>query len=456
MLVSPDDTTCNRGGFGVVPISGWGNYPRRDTRLLTARDPDDLPRWIAVSAAIIARGAGRAYGDAAIGCDATLSMAGLDRMIAFDGATASLTVEAGVTLEKILETFVGRGFFPPVVPGTRHVTVGGMLAANVHGKNHHKSGGFGNHVERLTLIAADGSQLNCSPTENADMFRATIGGMGLTGVIREVTFRLHPIESAFIRNETVVASDLDAIFRAFEASRDWTYTVAWIDCLARGASMGRSVLFRGEHARRDELDGRHRTSHGFEARRRPAIPFYLPGFILNRWSVSAFNSLYFNGHEPGAAVVPLLRYFFPLDAIGQWNRLYGRRGFVQYQCVIPKPRSRSALGEILELVSLRGSPSFLAVLKLLGPDDAGLISFPLEGYTLTLDFPATETTFRLLAELDRCVMAHGGRIYLAKDACQSQALVEAGYPNVNAFRELRRGTGAGAKFRSLQSKRLSL
>jgi FAD/FMN-containing dehydrogenase len=434
-------------------ISGWGNYPRWDARLLTARDPDELPRRLAESGAIIARGAGRAYGDAAIGSDTTLLMTGLNRMIAFDSVTASLTVEAGVTLAEILEAFVPRGFFPPVVPGTRYVTVGGMVAANVHGKNHHKVGGFGSHVERLTLLAADGSQLVCSPCENADMFRATVGGMGLTGVIRDVTFRLMPIESAAMRNETLVAPDLDAAFRAFEDSRDWTYSVAWIDSLAHGTSLGRSLLFRGEHARREEGDG---AAKDFATRSKLAIPFDLSGFLLNRVTVGAFNALYFNWHRPGTFVVPLLQYFFPLDAIGHWNRLYGRGGFVQYQCVIGKSRSRPAIGEILELVSSRGSPSFLAVLKLLGPDDAGLMSFPLEGYTLTLDFHATATTFRLLEELDRCVMTHGGRIYLAKDACQSPALVEAGYPKLNAFRELRRGSGAQAKFRSVQSQRLAL
>jgi decaprenylphospho-beta-D-ribofuranose 2-oxidase len=434
-------------------ISGWGNYPRRAARVLTARDPADLPRLIASGEPIIARGAGRAYGDAAIGSGATLSTAGLNRMIAFDGATASLTVEAGVTLAEILEAFVPRGFFPPVVPGTRYVTVGGMVAANVHGKNHHKVGGFGRHVERLTLVGADGAQLVCSPTQNADVFRATIGGMGLTGIIREVTFRLDPIESAFIRSETVVAPDLDAAFRAFEDSRDWTYTVAWVDCLARGTSLGRSLLFRGEPARRDECE---RASQNFSAQRRLAVPFDLPGFILNRATVGAFNALYFNGHRAGTAIVPLLRYFFPLDGIGHWNRLYGRRGFVQYQCVIPKPHSRAAIGEILDLVSSRGSPSFLTVLKLLGPDEAGLMSFPLEGYTLTLDFHATEATFRLVEELDRCVMQHGGRIYLAKDACQGPALVEAGYPNLPAFRALRHDSGADARFQSLQSHRLSL
>jgi decaprenylphospho-beta-D-ribofuranose 2-oxidase len=439
-----------------VLISGWGNYPRRDAPVLTARDPDDLPGRIAGSAKIIARGAGRAYGDAAIGSDTTLAMTRLDRMIAFDAETLSLTVEAGVTLAQILDAFVPRGFFPPVVPGTRYVTVGGMVAANVHGKNHHKSRGFGSHVERLTLIAADGSPKVCSPTQNTELFRATIGGMGLTGIIRDVTFRLQPIDSAFVRNETVIAPDLDAVFGAFETSREWTYTVAWVDALARGGALGRSVLLRGEHARRDDLDAHHAAAGWPATGSKLAVPFYLPAYTLNRFSVRAFNSLYFNGHRPGTAVVPLLKYFFPLDAIGHWNRLYGRRGFVQYQCVIPKSRSREALGDILELVAALGDPSFLTVLKLLGPDEAGLLSFPLEGYTLTLDFHVTAATLRLAAELDRRVMDFGGRVYLAKDACQSPALVEAGYPNLNAFRTLRQQSGAAEKFQSLQSQRLGL
>jgi len=436
-------------------ISGWGNYVRADTRLITARDPDDLACRIRKEHAIIARGAGRAYGDAAIGYDATLSTAGLDRMIAFDAETARLTVEAGVTLAEILDAFVPRGFFPPTVPGTRYVTVGGMVAANVHGKNHHKTGGFGNHIERLTLIGTDGSQRVCSPVENAELFRATIGGMGLTGVIRDVTFRLLPIEGAFIRNETFVATKIDAVIRTFEESKDWTYTVAWIDCLARGASIGRSILFRGEHARRDEI-GDQDAQHSGSARRQLAVPFYLPSFVLNRASIGAFNSLYFSRHRCGTRIVPLFAYFFPLDAINHWNRLYGRRGFVQHQCVIPKPRSRAALGEILEAVSSRGNPSFLAVLKLLGADDAGMLSFPLEGYTLTLDFAASQETFRLLDELDRIVLANDGRIYLAKDARQNRATMEAGYPRLGAFRYLRQSCGAAAKFRSLQSERLAL
>jgi decaprenylphospho-beta-D-ribofuranose 2-oxidase len=437
-------------------ISGWANYPRAESRFVTARDFGDLARKVARPGVMIARGAGRTYGDAAIGMGTTLSTCGLDRMIEIDRNSGQLTVEAGVLLADILDAFIPRGLFPPVVPGTQFVTVGGMVAANVHGKNHHKAGSFGNYVERFTLVLADGSEQVCSPAQNTDTFRATIAGMGLTGVIRDVTFRLQPIASAYVRNETLIADNLDAAIDAFERSRDWTYAVAWIDCLARGRTLGRSILFRGEHARRDELDTRQHPPYARSAKRRPTLPFYFPGFTLNRWTVGAFNRAYFNRQRSGARIVPIMNYFFPLDGIDQWNRIYGRRGFVQHQCVIPKAASRDALGEILELVSTRGQPSFLAVLKLLGPDDAGLLSFPLEGYTLALDFPASESSFQLLQRIDRCVMKHGGRIYLAKDARQDPALLEAGYPKLMMFRDIRRRSGSSAKFKSLQSERLGL
>jgi FAD/FMN-containing dehydrogenase len=439
-------------------ISGWGNYPRVETRWRTPQDDADFTRRLKADGPGIARGAGRAYGDAAIGSKTTLSTRHLDRMIAFDPASAVLTVEAGVLLSDIIDVFLPRGFFPPVVPGTRFVTIGGMVAANVHGKNHHIRGGFGRHIQSLTLITADGAQLVCTPTHNAQLFRATIGGMGLTGIIRDVTFRLIAVETGLIRQETIVLPNIDAVMGSFEDSRDWTYSAAWIDGLARGASLGRSVLFRGEHALRSDLAPL--ADPQMRALRPPrlSVPAYLPNVTLNRLSVRSFNALYlwYNRSLAGTHLVPLASCFFPLDAIAHWNRIYGRQGFLQYQCVIPRSKSRDALGEILEIVATRGSPSFLAVLKLLGPDDAGMMAFPMDGYTLALDFPASEKSFALCAELDGRVLAYGGRIYFAKDARQSRDLVEAGYPNLAAFREIRRQSGAFARFGSLQSERLGL
>ncbi len=442
-----------------MKISGWGKFPQGDTELLTARAPSDLARLVTAAPVLIARGAGRSYGDAAIGAGATLALSALDRMKAFDPDTGRLTAEAGVTLSDMIDAFLPRGFFPPVVPGTKFVSLGGMVAANVHGKNHHTAGGFGRHIEQLSLILADGTERICGPQQNAELFRATIGGMGLTGVISDVTFQLMRVENAFIRQEIIAASDLDGILQAFEDSCAASYSVAWIDGLARGASLGRSLLYRGEHANATDLDGVRRTKpYSMPVRRALSIPFDLPSFAMHNGAVSLFNRLYYaNGQSSqGSHLVNCENFFFPLDRIRNWNRLYGRRGFVQYQCVIAKNHGRDGLGEILDLISRRGSPSFLAVLKLLGPDEAGLMAFPLEGYTLALDFPAHAATFALVAELDRILLKYGGRIYLAKDACQNRATVEAGYQNLDAFRRFRRESGADRRFRSLQSERLGL
>lgn len=440
-------------------ISGWGNFPKREGIIRAIRSPADVQRALAGESAAIAHGAGRAYGDAALGADVTLGTRGLDRYLVLDREAMQITVEAGVMLSDLLEFLIPRGLFPAVVPGTQFVTIGGMAAANIHGKNHHLDGGFGRSVSSLHLACADGRIVSCNPQENADLFRATIGGMGLTGIILDVTIRLVAIETAFIRLDTVVAPNLDAAMHAFEESKGWTYTVAWIDGLAKGASLGRSLIYRGEHARLAELDSRHAERPFSAPKPLPLmVPFNAPDIALNRLSVGAFNALYYaNGKRlEGVHVAGWFPFFFPLDAIGNWNRIYGRRGFIQHQCVVPRAKSREAVGEMLGLISHRGNPSFLAVLKLLGPDGDGMMSFPMEGFTLAIDFPAATKTFALANELDKIVLSYGGRLYLAKDARQERATLEAGYPALNAFRALRRETGAAAKFRSLQSERLGL
>jgi decaprenylphospho-beta-D-ribofuranose 2-oxidase len=439
-------------------ISGWGNYPRKDGDVQLLQSPLDIGRALGDGPAI-AHGAGRAYGDAAIGTERTVVTVKLDRMLSLDTANNELTTEAGATLSDVIHTILPRGYFPAVVPGTQFVTIGGMVASNVHGKNHHRSGGFGRHVTRLKLVGADGRAITCGPAENGELFRATVGGMGLTGLITEVTFKVIPVETGYFRQETVVASNLDAAMRVFEESQGWTYTVAWIDGLARGASLGRSLIYRGEHARFGELDER-KAANPFVARAPMplAVPFFLPDFTLNRLTVKAFNAAYhFAGaRQEGIHLAGWYPFCFPLDAIADWNRIYGRRGFIQHQCVIPKAASREAIGEILEVIQRMGNPSFLAVLKLLGPDDDGLLSFPMEGYTLAIDFPVSERTMAMAQQIDRVVAAHGGRLYLAKDARQDRAMLDRGYPKAGQFRDLRRQSGAAAKFRSLQSERLGL
>ena len=442
------------------PLSGWGRYPRLASEILPVHGCSDVAALLENREGLIARGNGRSYGDAAIGACSTLVMTGLDRMRSFDPETQRLEVEAGVSLADILRHFAPRGFFPPVVPGTAFVTVGGMIAADVHGKNHHRDGGFGAHLEALTLLLPDGARRLCSRTQAPDLFFATIGGMGLTGTILDAAFRLKRIETGWIAQHTGVAPDLAAALSGLEATADATYSVAWIDCLARGRHLGRGLVYRGEHATQADLDRSYwdRTAFPETKPGRLTIPFDAPSFTLNRATVAAFNALYFRrgaGNAGGPALVPWQSYFFPLDGIAGWNRLYGGRGFLQHQCVVPNASAHAVLSEILERVATLGSASPLAVLKQLGKGE-GAMSFPMEGYTLALDLPASNAAFALLDRVDRLVVEAGGRLYLAKDARQSRATFEAGYAALPSFRSLRRAIGAERRIASHLSTRLGL
>lgn len=442
-----------------MQLSGWGRHPRHESMVVAATAPSAVPLLQRGIDGLIARGAGRAYGDAAIGLRGTLSMGMLDRMLAFDPDSGLLTVEAGVLLSDILAIFAPRGYFPPVVPGTKFVTVGGMIAADVHGKNHHCDGGFGEHVEKLSLVLPDQRTITCSRSENAELFAATTGGMGLTGIILEATFRLRRIENGWMRCRTEVASDLAGAVKALAETAHTKYSVAWIDCLARGAALGRSLIFLADHASIADLADRPSLERLPPAQRHQlSIPFDFPSWALNPATVATFNALYFrrgSSRTTEQAFVHWNPYFFPLDAIKDWNRIYGPRGFVQHQCVLPSSSAPSALGEILERVSARGNASFLAVLKQLGAS-RGTISFPIVGYTLAIDFPVREKLFPLLDEIDRIVVEAGGRLYLAKDALQSPETFEAGYPGLAKFRELRREIGANGRLSSRQSERLGI
>lgn len=435
-------------------VSGWGRFPVVDSELLRPRSFEAVGEAIGTAGAV-ARGNGRAYGDAAIGASRTVAMTGFDRVRSFDPATGRLRLEAGVLLSDLIDTFGPRGFLPFVVPGTRFVSVGGAIAADVHGKNHHCEGGFGRYVDSILLRTGQGETLEVSREQNSDAFFATIGGMGLTGVILEATMRLRPVETGWIRERVISASDLDAAMRALEASESATYSVAWIDCAARGSDLGRSLIYLGEHARTDEIaDGAVR----FPAGKDPglAVPVDLPSITLNRYSIRAFNELYYRmgaRRAGGSHVVSLYPYFFPLDSIGDWNRIYGRRGFLQHQCVLPEHDARDVLAEILDRVSKRGDASFLAVLKKLGQGD-GILSFPLPGYTLALDFPLKGDILNFLDEIDRLVIAAGGRLYLAKDARQSRATFEAGYPALQRFKAIRKSLDPAGHIRSKLSQRL--
>ncbi|AMA54904.1 FAD-binding oxidoreductase [Bradyrhizobium sp. CCGE-LA001] len=434
-------------------VSGWGRFPVVDSDVLRPRSFAAVGE--AVEAGTIARGNGRAYGDAAIGTVRTVTMTGFDRVRSFDPATGRIRLEAGMLLADLVETFGPRGFLPFVVPGTRFVSIGGAIAADVHGKNHHCEGGFGRYVDSILLRTGQGEVIEASREQNSDAFFATIGGMGLTGIILEATMRLRPVETGWIRERVICASDLDAAMRALDAGDSATYSVAWIDCVARGKDFGRSLIYLGEHAGKDELT---EGAAAFPVGKDPGlgVPVDLPAMTLNRYSIRAFNEMYYRmgaRRAGGSRLVSLYPYFFPLDSIADWNRIYGRRGFLQHQCVIPEAGARAVLGDILERVALRGDASFLAVLKKLGQGD-GILSFPLPGYTLALDFPVQGDILNFLDEIDRFVVAAGGRLYLAKDARQSRATFAAGYPALQRFNAIRKSLDPAGNIRSKLSQRL--
>jgi FAD/FMN-containing dehydrogenase len=335
-----------------------------------------------------------------------------------------------------------------------------MIASDVHGKNHHRDGGFGSHVEELTLALPGGEVTTCSPVEKPDLFAATVGGMGLTGAILEATFRLRPVETGWMRQRTIVAADLDAAMDALIQTDAATYSVAWIDCLATGASLGRSLIYVAEHATADELAQLKPSAEAFPAWKagKLSVPIDLPRFALNRLSVKAFNEIYFRKGAAAAGAPFLVHwnpYFFPLDGIGGWNRIYGKRGFVQHQCVIPEMRARAVLAQIIDIIAAGGNASFLAVLKRLG-GSFGTLAFPMPGFTLALDLQMREDVFRVLDRIDRLVIEAGGRLYLAKDARMSRATFEAGYPGLARFRDLRHAISADGAIASRLSARLGI
>jgi len=440
------------GAAPVETVAGWGRYPvgvgrvRRDERLA-------LPTG---STPVLPRGLGRAYGDAAVPASADTEVVATpraDRILEWDPDTGRLTAEAGLSVADVLRVFLPQGWFPPVTPGTKFVTIGGCVAADVHGKNHHRDGSFGRFVDRLRLRVADGSEVICGPEVERELFLATVGGMGLTGLIVEATVRLRPVEGPWMVVETEGMRDLDAMLEGLRTSAaDWPYTMGWIDGLARGRHLGRGILMRGRHARAAEA-GAGRAA----ARRAPSIPVDAPAWLLNPAFMRIFNWLYHAGH--GAArrrrIVSFEKFFYPLDAVGDWNRLYGRRGFVQYQCVIPRAAGPAAVAHVLERLATAGAASFLAVIKDCGPAGDAYLSFPLEGTTLALDLPYRgDATGALVHALDALVLEAGGRVYLAKDALTRAEDFARMMPRLHEWKAVRDRWDPAHRFRSALSVRI--
>jgi FAD/FMN-containing dehydrogenase len=427
----------------LCQISGWGRYPRVEAQCYRL---EESTLW---QAPFITQGHARSYGDAALG-ERIVSALPLNRLIAFDEQTGLLTAEAGVLLAEIIEVFLPRGWFLKVTPGTKLITLGGAVASDVHGKNHHLMGCFSESVESFRLRLSPREEVTCSRSENSDLFHATCGGMGLTGIITQVSLYLKPVQSQWIEQMTFKTANLDETFAVFEAEQASPYSVAWIDCLAQGAALGRSLVMTGDFAQDGDL--------AYQPPKPLSLPFDFPAFSLNHWSVKAFNALYYAKATDGTSEqrVSLDSFFYPLDAIGHWNRIYGKGGFTQFQCILPKAVSLEGMREILAAIAAQGQGSFLAVLKLYGPQNANWLSFPLEGYSLALDFKMTAALPAFIRALTDQVVALGGRVYLAKDALLTPEQLAASYPRLAAFKALRQAHGLDTQFHSHLSCRLGI
>ncbi|OGQ78684.1 MAG: FAD-linked oxidase [Deltaproteobacteria bacterium RIFOXYA12_FULL_58_15] len=413
----------------------WGRYPERParrTRLLSFIDAKPCLE-LAEGERVLPYGLGRSYGDSCLNGGGTLLLTtGMDR-ISFDSERGLIRCEAGVSLASILQLIVPRGWFLSVTPGTKFVTVGGAIANDVHGKNHHVAGTFGDHVVRLELLRSDGQILQCSPTENPDFFAATIGGLGLTGLILSADFTLTSIESPFIRAESLCFDSLDEFFALSKDSEPtYQHAVAWFDATARGRRSGRGVFFRGNNAPAIDQGRVPRVTT-----RQWSIPLPMPNWALNSWSMKAFNVAYYmkNRGGSGETTSHYDGFFYPLDAIGEWNRIYGPRGFLQYQCVIPKAAGEAPVAEMIREISNGPCSAFLTVLKMFGDKKPrGLLSFPRHGCTLAIDFPFQgDKTLRFLERLDRIVGGAGGALYPAKDARMSPDMFRLSFHKLDGF-----------------------
>jgi FAD/FMN-containing dehydrogenase len=448
-------------GFKTQALSGWGRFPVEPCNVYRPESQRQLAAIMESGAqpSLISYGLGRSYGDASLNRQSgVICHARLNRFLAFDAQGGVLECEAGASLAEILQYFLPRGFFLPVTPGTKFVTVGGAIAADVHGKNHHQDGTFGNFVLDFKLLTPSGEKLSCSPNNNSEIFWATLGGMGLTGVILSARIKLRPVESAWVLVDYQKATHLeDALGRMTESDVRYQYSVAWIDCLATGKHMGRAVLMRGNHAPANELPARIRNPLTEPSHRRWTLPFDFPSLTLNSLTVRAFNSFYYSMHRNAARqLVDLEKFFYPLDAIHHWNRLYGRKGFVQYQVALPLEGGLEGLKEVLKRLARSRRASFLAVLKRFGKSNAGLLSFPIQGYTLALDLPVANGLIPLLHELDRTVLNYGGRIYLAKDAVMKSQTFAAMYPKLEQFRAIKTRLDPRDRLSSSQARRLAI
>lgn len=427
-------------------IKSWGNYPYFHGKCIDY-SKDLLDKNFKIQS--IPYGNGRSYGDSCLSKN-IINIKVLDRFISFDQQNGTITTESGVLLDEIIKVIIVKGWFLKINPGTKYITIGGAIAADIHGKNHHIEGCFSECVNWFNLLLPSGKVVKCTRQENRELFLSTCGGMGLTGIILNAEIKLKKVNSVNIEQKTIKTKNLKETFEVFESIKNEPYSVAWIDCLAKGNNIGRSVIMSGDFANDGDLN--------YRLTKKINIPFFFPSFVLNTITVKIFNLIYYNKKykKISYSKVGLDSFFFPLDSIYNWNRIYGKNGFTQYQFIIPKKDSFIGLKEILKEIANSGMGSFLAVLKLYGQENDNYLSFPLEGYSLALDFKIEPKVFTLLDKLDKIVLKYNGRIYLSKDCRVSKNVFEKGYPKIKAFRKLRKKYNLIGVLESLQSKRIEI
>lgn len=438
-----------RPGERTPVLMGWGRLPLPG-RQIVGENLEALTQG-----AVLSRGLGRSYGDSSLPADPAHKVVGTtlaNRILGFDEASGVIRAEAGLSLAELNRLFMPRGWFTPVTPGTKFVTLGGMVASDVHGKNHHREGCFGAHVRSLRMRLGDDSIVECSPSEHADLFYGTIGGMGLLGHVLEVEFSLHRIASQWIWMESERVANIDEYLAGLARAADaWPMTMGWLDCITRGASLGRGILMAGRWATLEEVEGR-----AVPAVRELTLPVELPNWVANPFTTKLFNIAYYYKHwqKQRRGLVTPEAFFYPLDGLLHWNRGYGSRGFTQYQCVLPRQAGAAAVREFMERLTRLGAASPLCVIKDCGPEGKGVLSFPLEGTSIAVDMPVSPDIQRTVDSLNEFVIAAGGRIYLTKDRFTRAEHFARMEPRLSRFLELRDKWDPGRRLESAQSRRL--
>ncbi|CAA6802145.1 MAG: FAD-linked oxidase [uncultured Campylobacterales bacterium] len=426
-------------------LKSWGLYPKIKSKVFPLINKTQLSKLLSSNKEFIPYGNGKSYGDSALN-ENIIHTKKYNFFLNFNEGTGLLHVQSGVTLDEVIEVFLPRGWFIKITPGTKLITVGGAISADIHGKNHHIDGCFSQSVEEFTLMLGNGEIKTIK--KNDELFYATCGGMGLTGVILDAKIYLKKVNSKYINQTTIKTKNLKHTFEVFEKYQDLPYSVAWIDCLSR--DIGKAIVMVGDFRDDNNLD--------YKKDKNLNIPFMFPTFVLNKFSVKLFNYLYYKKAPKRIEEkkVSIDSFFYPLDKINNWNRIYGKNGFTQYQFILPKESSFQGLQEILSKIASSGKGSFLAVLKLYGKENKNYLSFPIAGYSLALDFKIEKGVFELLDTLDEIVLKHGGRMYLAKDARMSKETLHKSYPKIKEFLNIRKKYNLTDKFNSLQSKRLDI